>query len=320
MFWSGARAVSETIDEQLQQAKDRVARWRQLKRQLPPAQKHVGSEDFQLRRLELCLEQATRRLHSLESLTLESLMDGLFGRRERKLADHREELARVQTVHEECADVVRVAQEQVELLESQIDELAGAEGIYQAICQKKERHALDRNDHRALELEDVLAEFEVARDTRRGLAKACQIGKHLLGRLDTMANALGRARSKLGGTGPVGRSGARAVNAISRQGSEGATGRVRDGLEEFARAIDGLEPGGDDHVDCDLRRLSTVMTEFRGELSGHWVGKIYCNMGVTLPIIEQVQAALGYLEHKLEHSEAQVERIERRRRELIETA
>ena len=149
MFWAGARAVSDTIDQQLQQAKNRVAGRRQLKRELPPAQERLGSEVFQLRRLELCLEQATRRLHSLESLTLESLIDGLFGRKERKLAERREELARVQTAYDECADVVRGARAEVELLKSQVEELAGAEGAYQSICEEKERLALDRSDDRA---------------------------------------------------------------------------------------------------------------------------------------------------------------------------
>ncbi len=309
----------EDLNTRLEGAKQRLDQWRRLKTSLPQAQERLSEEAYRLRRVDNYLHEVKQQVDALESLTLESLVDGLLGRKERKLGERRDELTELQRQYDEGEETLIALEHEVCEIKEEVARLGGSETAYKSLCDEKRELILAAGDERADHLMELAAELDAVKAERHAVRTAIQIGKNLLERLHTMTNSLGRARNRLLYGGPLGLVGYVAFNAVTRHGTDTQVGRARDGLAEFNRCIDQLNHGNSE-TDREIVRLGTALMDFHRELSGNRKGKLTCDMSVTLPILEHVQNTVSHLRGKLEHLDPQIAALDERQRLFVENA
>ena len=310
--------MNEDLNGRLAQAKQQLERWKDLKASLPSAQERLNHENYRLRQIETCLADAERQVQSLEAFSLSNLIQALLGRKEQRLHDYREEAEKLETERDQAAEALMAMDADVREIEQQLTALGDPQRVLQQLCDRKQAMLLESDCEAAARLQQLLAELEVAKGRRRELQKALQVGRHVLERLQAMAGSLGRARSKMLHGGPLGAIGNTAVNAVVRHVADGSVDRVREKLGEFASCMKALDLSEATDLDLEIARLGAVMEGWQAELAGNWAGKFDCDRTAVLPILEQVQAALGHLESKLDRVAPRIDQLEQERVALIE--
>ncbi len=311
----GGDFVYEELDVQIAQAKERLRRLGQLRASLAPACERLTEEARRVQRIEDCLAEVECQIQSLESFTLQSLLDSLLWKKEGKLNHLREELARLGTEYETGGRNLLELDAAVKEIEAEIAELSNAEAAYKALCDQKYTQILAEGGEAAKQLEELATQLNAAKNKRQSLRKCLQVAKNLIDRLRTMGSALGRANTKKMRYGPLGVIGYVAVNVVQRQSAGPAVHRVCDGVEELCRCIAALPLRKECARDVELARLAASIDAFRGELSG---SKLERDSGFISLIMEQIHLATCLLEALLDEVEPTVGSLEARRTELIE--
>ena len=308
---SGGVRVYAQLNAQLAEAKEQLDRLGKLKASLAPAREQFTDEAHRVQRIEDCLAAVEGQIQSLESFTLQSVIDSLLWRKEGKLKHLREELDRMSPEMETGDQTLLELDTGVKEIEAEIASLNNAEEAYKALCDQKCEQILADGGEAAKQLEESAAQLNVAKNKRQSLRKCLQVAKNLVDRLRTMGSALGRANTKKMRYGPLGVIGYVAVNAIQRQGAGPAVRRAREGLQEFARSIEALNVVSGCERDGELVRLATVLAHSNADLDG----------GVMLsPLIDVIHQALGLVQSKLDEVEPTVASLEAQQIELIENA
>ena len=313
--------VTAELDTRLAEAQQRVGQERQVRAQLTKAREELAGEGVSLQRLENRLAEIEQSIQSLESVSLGSLWASIAGNKSQQLDQQREEFAAAEQRCEACAERVVALDEEIQALETQLDELQGAERAYEALCREKEALLVEGDSPNAEQLQGMIAAQEVIRERQRDFSKAVRTGKHLLERLHSLTNALGRARTKLNSAGPrVGIVGKLLTDAVGRKGASEAVGRARDGMKRFAEEVERLDFSDDAEFAVDLAGLAASLACYLEELtSGHAVTKA-CDMSAVRPMVNDVQVLVSRIEDKLERIESELKAFESERRSLVSSA
>jgi division protein CdvB (Snf7/Vps24/ESCRT-III family) len=299
------------LNAQLAEAKEQLARLAQLKASLAPAREHLTEEAHRVQGIENRLAEVENQIQSLESFSLQSVMDSLMCRKEGKRNHLREELARLSPKVEAGERTLLELDSAVKEIEAEIASLSNTEETYKTICDQKSEQILADGGEPAKQLEESATQLTVATNKRQSLHKCFQVAKNLVDRLRTMGSAWGRANTKKMRYGPLGVIGYVAVNAIQRQSAGPAVRRAREGLQEFAHSIEALNIVSGCARDEELVRLGTVLAHSNADLDGG---------GTLSPLIDVIHQAIGLVQNKLEELEPTVASLETQRLELIENA
>lgn len=310
----------EQLNTQIEQASQRLAHWQELKGSLPQAQERLSQEAYRLRLVENELDGTRQDIEALETLTLESLIDAIMGRKERKLSDRRHEFSELQAKLDEGERTLLDLERRVRDIEEQVNALSDADEAYESLCKEKEQCILAADGDVAIQLRAIDAELDASNAKRRALESSVQVAKNLLERLHNMNNAVGRTRSKLLLGGSTGLVGMMAMSAVSRRGISGSVQRVAEGLGELSARIGELDLDRDCETDLEILRLASVTEGYRVEFSGNRNGKGYRSAGAILPVMEEVQNVLGHLRGKLEQIIPEIAAAEQEHRTLIRNA
>lgn len=309
--------MPENLNAQIEAARRKLTEQEELKRKLPVLRDNITKGAHRLRMLEYQLEQATDNVKTLESLTLASLMESLIGRKERKLAEQREEAAKLKQEFDECVEVVVGLDEEVETIEQQLEELGNVDETYQTLCEKNQRPIMEEGDDAADRLGGLTEEFSRARDEHRRVKAAIQTGEHLLERLHSMTRAAGRARNKSLSVLGVGVIAAVTTNAVTRQSARGSVNRAGEGFTRFGQILSELDLSSGTPADNELARLGPAICVSCGELSLR--GAIH-DSGAAAPFLDTVQEAIGHLREKSKEIQQRIREIDEERHTLIESA
>jgi len=301
----------EQLNAQLAEAKEQLARLAQLKASLAPARERLTEEAHRVQGIEHYLAEVERGIQSLESFTLQNVIDSLMWRKEGKLNHLREELARLSPAVEIGDRTLVELDATVKKIEAEVAELSIAGETYRVMCDRKSEQLTADGGEAAVQLEDLSERFKAAKNERRSLRKSLQLAKNLTDRLRAMGSALGQAKTKKMRYGPLGVIGYVAVNAIQRQSAEPVVRRAREGLQEFASSIEALNVVSNCERDGELVRLATVLAHSNADLDGG---------GTLSPLIDVIHQALGLVQSKLDEVEPTVASLEAQRIEIIENA
>ena len=306
----------EILSAQMEEAKERLTLWQQLRPQLPAAEEKLAEKRYELQAIEDFLAEADEEIQRLESVSLASMMDALLGRRYGKLADKREEAAALKLEHDECLESIASAGEAVQAIEQQLGELNDAGERYQALCEEKLRLIIEAGGDGAAELSELSTRFDLAKGERHKLQTLVNTGRQLLDRMHAMTKSAGRARGKSVSMYVLGVIPAMATIAITAQSAWGAVNRARDGVERFHRALGELDLSAGTQSDIEIMRLITVLEGCCGDLS---LRSAVSDIGSTWPIVDAVQEVIGHLKDKSKEVDQFVADLDQQHRAMTET-
>lgn len=298
------------LNAQLAKAKEQSDRLGKLKASLAPSRERLSAEAHRVQGIERCLAEVEDQIQSLESFTLQSIIDSLLWRKEGKLNHLREELAKLEPEYRAGENALLELDAAVKEIEAKIASLGNAEETYKTLCDQKCEQILAEGGEAATQLQEIASQLNAAKNERQSLRKSIQIAKSMTDRLRAMGSALGRAKAKKMRYGPLGVIGYVAVHAIQRQSAGPAVQRAREGLQEFARSLEALSVVSGCERDEELMRLATILAHSNADLNGVMLS----------PLIDVIHQALGLVQSKLDEVEPMVTSLEARRIELIENA
>ena len=300
----------EQLNSQLNDAKEQLARHVQLKASLAPARERLTAEAHRVQRIENCLAEVERRIQSLESFTLQSLISSVTWKKEGELDHLRSERARLSPQIESGERSLLELEAAVREIESEMTSLNHAEEFYKSICNQKHEQILADNGEPAAPLHEIAAQLSTAKHERQLLRRSTSIAKSLIDRLRSMTKASGRAKKKMIHGGGIGALASAAINTAHQKAAGGAVDRAREGLREFVRSIETLGIVSTSERDAELVRLGTVLAHSIADVGG----------GTRSPLIDVIHQAIGLIQTKLEETESVVASLEAQRIELVENA
>ena len=310
----------EEINARIEEGRRLLERRRQLNQALLQARECLGQERYKHSQVEAALEQAQTEIDALESLTLQSLLDSVLGRKERRLTEFRDEASDLEQQYEQAEETISSVSQAIASLEDELAKLEDADRVLQTLLDQKQELMLERHDEPAQHLSRLAAELGETEAQRHRLEGTIQTGEHLLERLHTLTNTSGRTRIKMFRPRAIGLVGTIAVNAIVRKGSDSAVGRVREGLKQFGREIRQLSLRDDSELDREILRLAGVVEALPADLKSKWAGLVGCDPSASRPILDHVHAALGHLKHKQDQYTSAIASLDQQRQALIESA
>jgi len=309
------------LNRRIQEAKECVEQRQSLARALPAAQERRTLECNQLLALETALDEIDANIKALESFTLTGFLEGLFGRKEHKLSEARDERYTLQEQFDECARAVEDIDAEVKDIAKRISEIGDADDAYQFLCDQKHNLIVERADASAAQLEELCLQIEGAKTRRHSLATAIRIGKNALERLHSMTKTLGRARNKMLQRGSVAEQVLCApFNQASKKIAQGAVDRAEDGVVQFHQLLDELDLSGDELADAEIKRLKPALAELNAELAAKSMEVLLDDSVTVGSLLGVVQEISGHLKDKLKETESRVDAFQRQRLDLIESA
>jgi hypothetical protein len=304
--------VYEELDVQIAQAKAHMSRLEQLRASLAPARERLTAETHRVQGIENCMAEVELDIQSLESFTLQSLLDSLLWRKEGKLSHLREQLAELTPQYQSGESAVLELDAAVRQIEGEINGLGRAEEMYKNLCDEKHDRIMTAGGVTAEELEETSAQINAGKNERQALRKCLHVAKSLVERLQSKSRALGRAKGKRMHHGAVGALAAVAVNAVHRKAADPVVRRAREGLAEFARCIANLTVTPESERDGELVRIGAVLGQSTGELN--------VESSAASGLLDLIHQAIGLVQSKLDEVEPSLAALEARRLQLIETA
>lgn len=296
------------LNAQLVEAKEQLDRLGNLKASLAPSRERLNVEAHRVQGIENCLAEVEEQIRSLESFSLQGVIDSLLWRKEGKLNHLREELAKLEPECRSGESALLELDTGVREIETEITSLGRAEETYKALCDQKHDQILADGGEAATRLQEIASQLGVAKNERQLLRKSIHIAKSLNERLLSMSKASGRAASKMIHGGGIGALASAAINTVHHKAAGGSLDRAREGLQEFSRSIEALGMVSGCERDGELVRLAAVLANSHADLHG----------STTLsPLIDVIHQALGLVQTKLDEVEPTVASLEAQRVELI---
>lgn len=183
----------EDLNRRMAQAAEAKAHYEKLKRQAARLESEQQQAAARARQLKDELAKEERDVERLEGTSLSGLLSSLFGNKEEKLYQEREEAAAALIRFEEAKHQADQLAAELQALQSQAAQLAGAEATYQSLLSEKER--LLRSERGAAADELLRFEQEEARLQAqvREVEEARRAGQSAEAGLDRVRSALNSA-------------------------------------------------------------------------------------------------------------------------------
>lgn len=305
------------LDIQLEQVNERITRKKELQASLPEAREIFGRENYHLMMLVAALEQAQSEIDALESLTLQSLLDSVMGRKDKKLAQWQKDVDAVQAEFEECTDRLKEIQGGIESIENELAGMGKVEDEFQRVLGLMQVQIMDDGGETGLRLRNLLGEQDQTESRLRNLTKTIDLGEIVVERLQSMTGSLGRGTSKHVGYLLGGLLIGSAISALGSTRAKGAVDWVGAALDEFGENLNRLEFDPHTERGVELSRLSALITVSSRELSQQWRRGLRCDMTVTQSFLENVSSMLGHLKSMCEEQDEQRHELEEQRRALV---
>ncbi len=309
-----AQASLATIRNEL----DRVAG---LRADLPRLREKLGDELFKFDKLEARVNELDEQVQSLEAFSFTSLASAIKGDKKEKLSALKEELLPLTEKYRSDLDVLEQLNDQVQSIEHEVEGFRQLEKGYQQACDAVAEEVLSTGGESAQQLAEIEDQYQQVKAEHRALTKAVEAAEQTENHLDSMTRSLGKARTKMTTyASPLGAIGQVAHQAYSHSKTKGPIRLVRQGVERLKRYIDELPLDEDIEINRDLRALSITLAETAAKLSENLPAGYFCDMGVTLPIKQDVRLALSHCERLKKELNPKLEALEQQRRTIIESA
>jgi len=306
--------VSKTLEDQLYEARERLAQRESLTERVPKLRDAVGQCEYRLRFLEVSLEHALREIEQLSSTSIGGLIDSLLGRREKKLNERKAEAQEIQAQFVECIDALKTMTDEFEQAGTMLEKLQDAEDDYRRLLDEKRHSAADNGDGVALQLAETELQLENAKEIRRRTQKAVEIAEAVRQRVQTMTKALGRAKTGM----TFGRPASALLNLAARHGASHSMKNAEGGMNDLHRAVLAIDLNPDVEIDAELLRVAADLDAARTGLVEDSHGRFFCVMGMASPLLDRIQEALGLLRMKLDLIEPEYKQLDQERQRLIE--
>jgi len=310
----------ETLETRITRETERVSRGRELRAALPAQREKLAEKTHLVNRVEACLDEVSAQLNSLRSFGLGSLVESLFGAKQKKIDDFRAQAsefeAQLTVADEELGDIER----QVTAMTEELSQLDGAEAALQALLDEKAAAVVSRGDQQSAELERVTQERDNARAAMAKVEKAAEAGRQLLKHLESLDRAVREARGKRRFAGRGGGIVGQIIGgAVASLGPKSVLRYVQDGLRRFTGEISEL-PLTENPDDMDLARICGELEAFGARVAAECSGMSSWDQIATLPVEQDVRAALQHLKTLSANLKPTLEALEQQRANLIEAA
>jgi len=290
-----------------------------VKAQLPPLREQLGEGLFQFDRLEARVNELDAQIRSLESVSFASIASTLTGTQRQKLETLQEEIAPLTQRYSAEIESLEALNEQVQAMEAELQDFRDIETEHAKLSDQVAERIMEEGGDTARQLAEIDADYQQIKAEHRTLGKAIDAAEQTEDHLDSMTRTLGKARTKMTTfRSPLGAVGQVAHQAFAHQQTKGPTRLVRQGVERLKRYLDELPLGDDTEINRELRQLSIALAEFATQLGGSLPAGFWCDMGVTLPIKQDVREALNHCTRLRNELQPQLEALQQQRQVVID--
>ncbi len=203
------------------------------------ARNNLVQMEYRLRAFETCLEQAKSDLSRLEGFSIEGLIYGLLGSKDRRLSEARERCQEIQQQYDACETELSALQHKVDELQNQIDAVGNATKEYESLIASRqaeiEAGAGEGGDERSSQLTKLTEALTAAQAAVENIQKAMAAGKAALKDLDDESRVFGlMGRCRVADSGK----GLKAMmNASRNKSAKDCTSRVQGSIGRFHRQL-----------------------------------------------------------------------------------
>lgn len=300
---------------------EQVTRMTEVKAELPRLREKLGDDVFKFDRLEARVNELDAQVRSLESFSFAGIASSLTGSKQQKLDAIEEELAPLAVKYRADIEALEALNAQVQAMEHELESFRDVEREHAQACDAVAEVLREEGGELAEQLARIEDHYEQIKSEHRALTKAMETAEQTEDHLDSMTRSLGKARTKMTTyRSPLGAIGQVAHEAFSHGTTKGPIRLVRQGVERLQRYIDALPLDEDIEINRELRQLSISLAETAVKLSESLPAGYFCDMGVTLPIKQDVRAVLNHCTCLRSELQPQLEALEQQRRAIIESA
>jgi len=310
--------MTHILDDRIAKFKAQVERERELRAALAPRRERLTEQIYLVRRIETCLDEIDARLRSLESFGLGSLVESLFGAKQKKIDDNRAQLAEFETQHSEASTQLEDLERGVAEIESELASLENAQSALAVAYDEKAKSVLAGDGAIADELRRIEQEWTDARTLVSRVERTAESGRQLLKHLETLDRTVRNAKSnrRMAGAG-LGVVGAIVKSAVASTGPKAVVRFVQDSLQRFTTELSAL-PLSDNPDDQDLFRIRNELEAYQARLATDLAALSGWDQIATVPAQQETRAALSHLKTMAAELHKTVEAIEQQRAAILE--
>ncbi len=314
----------EKLNEKLIRTRQRCREREKVLRDFRHTSEMVQECRSDLLQTERTLERVEARMDALEGVSLANLLSWLAGDREKELEEGKERLLRAKMKHQERSEALEKLQEDLHNLRQRKEKLAGAKEEYRRLLTEKEQ--LIEEDSVTFadsqELVDTylqLGEKEAElRADRKEIVEAIEAGAGARSVLDKMNSAL-RGAAGWGTLDIIG--GGFLATAAKHSDLDKANEMARQAqrhLRRFTREL--RDVSTNEGLEVDIGGFLAFADFFFDGLVSDWMvqSKINDSLQRTQQVLEEVETALAGLEEEKERKQEELEKLVRRKRDLLE--
>lgn len=310
--------MTHILDDRIAQAKAQVERERELRAALAPRRERLTEQTYLVRRIETCLGEIDARLRSLESFGLGSLVESLFGAKQKKIDDNRAQLAEFESQFSEANTQLEELERGVAAMEAELTELEPAKAALAAAYDEKAKAMVESGSPDADKFRRIEQEFSNARALVTRVERTAESGRQLLKHLETLDRTVRNAKSNRRMAGAaMGAVGAIVKSAVASTGPKAVVRFVQDSLQRFTTELAAL-PLSDHPDDADLFRIRNELESYQARLAADIGGISGWDQIDTLPAQQETRAALSHLKTMAAELRKTVEAIEQQRAAVLE--
>ena len=310
----------DNLDERLMQAKARVRSKHKLESMLGQTQKVVREEQSKCSNLKVKLAEEKADADKLDELSLTGLFYSVLGTKDERLEKERQEFLAAKLKHEEAAESLEDAQQEVQCLRDELARLAEADAEYDRLLDEKEKLLAETGDDRAKKLLDMSEPLTDLNSDGKELQEAIAAGQTALNSLRQVRSELGSAANwgtwdMLGG-GIISTMAKHSKIESAKEHAHQAQQQLRRFQEELADADQRL------HVSLDIGGFSKFADFFFDSLIADWVvhSKISEASSACSSTISRVSSAVNECRRRLAETEQDIEKLNIAKQEFIEQA
>jgi len=291
-----------------------------IKADLPRLREKLGDDLFQFDKLEARVNELDAQVQSLESFSFTNLASSLQGNKREKIDALKDELRPLTERYRANLTALEQLNEQVQSMGRELEGFRELEKEYDRACDAVAEEIRSQGGQRAESLAEIDDQFQQIKSEHRTLSKAIEAAQQTEHHLDSMTRSLVSGKKKLLFRGSMGALGMVAYGASTLQQTKGPIRLARQAIERLKRYIDELSLEDDIEVNRELRQLSISLAEIATQLSKSRPAGYFCDMTVTLPIRQEVRAALNHCTYLRKEFQPQLQALQQQRRALIESS
>ena len=308
------------IDDQLMESKARIRSKQKLEAMLRQAQHALQEEQSKCSVLKDRLGQEKADVDKLEGLSLTGLFYSVLGTKDERLGNERQEFLAAKLKHDEAAEALQDAQQEVQRLGDELGPFADADSEYGRLINEKQKllaRASDDTSEKLLALSEKLTDLK---SDNKELKEAIQAGGAALNSLQQVSSELRSAANwgtwdMLGG-GMIATMAKHSKIDTAKTHAHHAQRQLRRFQEELADADQRLQ------VSLEIGGFSKFADFFFDGLIADWVvqSKIQQASSACSSTISRVTSAVSECRRRLAETEQDIEKVSRSRNEFIERA